>query len=75
MAGVLVLYYRFFETMPIMLRMGKISGRPYVRVMTYKTLVSSALKYLGDCSWEYTTLLLTKQYFNGVLSETTPLFK
>jgi hypothetical protein len=26
----------------------KISGRPYMRVMTYKTLVFLALKYLGN---------------------------
>jgi hypothetical protein len=75
MVGVPALYYRSLGTAPTLLRRGKISGKPYVRVITYKALVSPALKYLGDCHWEYTTLLLTKQYFYGVLLETTPLFK
>jgi hypothetical protein len=75
MARAPTLYYKSLGTVPTLLKMDKISVRPYVRVTTYKTLVSLALKYLGDCRREYTTLLLTKQHFYGVLSETTLLFK
>jgi hypothetical protein len=75
MARAPTLYYKSLWTEPTLLKRSKISVRPYVRIITYKTLVSPALKYLGDCRREYTTLLLTKQYFYGVLSETTPLFK
>jgi hypothetical protein len=42
------LYYRFLRTTPTLLRMCKISGKPYIRVMTYKILVFLALKYLGN---------------------------
>ena len=44
MAGVLALYYRFLGTASTLLRMGKISGRSYMRVMTYNALFFSALK-------------------------------
>ena len=39
MAGVLTLYYRSLGTALTLLRMGKISGRPYIGVMTYNILV------------------------------------
>ena len=44
MAGALALYYKFLRTASTLLRMGKISGRPYMRVMTYNALVFSALR-------------------------------
>jgi hypothetical protein len=45
MIGVLALYYRSLGTALTLLRMGNISSKPYIRVMTYKTLVFLALKY------------------------------
>ena len=39
MAGALALYYRSLGTASTLLRRGKISGRPYMRVMTYNALV------------------------------------
>ena len=60
MAGAPALYYKTLRTTPILLRMDDTSSRPYIRVMTYKTLVFPALKYLSDCHREYTTLLLIK---------------
>jgi hypothetical protein len=54
------LYYRSLGTASTLLKRDDISGSPYMRVITYKTLDFSALKYLGDCCLEYTTLLLTK---------------
>jgi hypothetical protein len=75
MAGALALYYKSLRTTSTLLRIDKILGRPYMKCMTDKALVSPALKYLGNCHREYTTLLLTNQYFYGVLSEITPLFK
>ena len=44
MAGALTLYYRSLGTASTLLRMGKISGRPYMKVMTYNALTFSALK-------------------------------
>ena len=35
MAGALALYYRSHGTASTLLRMGKISGRPYMRVITH----------------------------------------
>ena len=43
-AGALTLYYKSLGTASTLLRRGKISGRPYMRVMTYNALVFSALK-------------------------------
>jgi hypothetical protein len=44
MARVLALYYRSHETVPTLLRMGYISGRPYMRVTIYNELAFFALK-------------------------------
>ena len=44
MAGALALYYRLFGTASTLLRNDKISGRPYMGVMTYNALVFFALK-------------------------------
>ena len=38
MAGALTLYYRSLGTVSTLLREGNISGRPYMRVMTYNAL-------------------------------------
>jgi hypothetical protein len=54
MAGALALYYRSLGTAPTLLRMGNISSRPYMGVMTYNALAISALKYLGNYRWFYT---------------------
>jgi hypothetical protein len=51
MAGALALYYRSLRTAPTLLRMDNISGRPYMGVMTYKTLAFSTLKHLGNYCW------------------------
>ena len=48
MAGALALYYRSLGTASTLLRMGNISGRPYMRVMTYNALAFSTLKQLGN---------------------------
>jgi hypothetical protein len=48
MAGALALYYRSLGIASTLLRRGKISGRPYMGVMTYKALAFSALKRLGN---------------------------
>jgi hypothetical protein len=48
MAGTPAFYYRSLRIAPTLLRMGNISGRLYMRVMTYKALVFIALKYLGS---------------------------
>jgi hypothetical protein len=39
MAGAPTFYYRFFKTVPTLLRFDNISGRLYMIVMIYKTLV------------------------------------
>ena len=54
MAGALALYYRSLGTASTLLRRGKISGRPYMEVMTYNALVFSALKQLGNYHRFYT---------------------
>jgi hypothetical protein len=54
MARALTLCYRSLGTASTLLRMGNISGRPYMRVMTYKALDFSTLKQLGNYHWFYT---------------------
>jgi uncharacterized protein (DUF2237 family) len=54
MAGELVLYYRSLGTSPTLLRRDNISGRPRMRVMTYKALDFFALKQLGNYCKFYT---------------------
>jgi hypothetical protein len=54
MAGALALYYRSLEIAPTLLRMGNISDRPYMRVMTYNALAFFALKHLGNYRQFYT---------------------
>ena len=44
MTGALALYYGSLGTESTLLRRGKISGKPYMRVMTYNALFYSALK-------------------------------
>ena len=44
MARALALYHRSLGTASTLLRMGKISGKPYMGVMTYNALFISALK-------------------------------
>ena len=44
MARALALYYRSLWTTSTLLKMGKISGRPYMGVMTYNALLFSASK-------------------------------
>ena len=48
MVVALALYYRSLGTASTLLRRGKISGRPYMGVMTYNALVFFALKQLGN---------------------------
>jgi hypothetical protein len=54
MTRALALYYRSLGTIPIMLRMGNISGRPCMRVITYNALAFFALKQLGNYHQFYT---------------------
>jgi hypothetical protein len=58
MAGALALYYRFIGTASTLLRRGNISGRPCMRVMTYKALSFPASKQLGSYRRFYTIRLL-----------------
>ena len=54
MAWALALYYRSLGTASTLLRRGKISGKPYMRVITYNTLAFFALKQLGNYRQFYT---------------------
>jgi hypothetical protein len=54
MTGALTLYYRSIMTTSTLLRMDNISGRPCMRVMTYKTLSFSAFRQLGSYRRFYT---------------------
>jgi hypothetical protein len=54
MAGALALYYTSIKTVPTLLRMGNISSRLCIGVMTYNALAFSALKHLGNYHWFYT---------------------
>jgi hypothetical protein len=54
MAGALTLYYRSLGIASTLLRRGNISGRPYMGVMTYKTLSFPASKQLGSYRRFYT---------------------
>ena len=54
MAGVLALYYRSLGTAPTLLRIGNISGRQCIEVMTYNSLAFTALKQLGNYRRFYT---------------------
>jgi hypothetical protein len=49
-----MLYNRSLGTASILLRMGNISGRPCMKVMTYKALSFSASKQLGNYRRFYT---------------------
>jgi hypothetical protein len=55
MAGALALYYRSLGIAPNLLRMGNISGKPCMGVMTSNALAFSSLKYLGTYHQFYTT--------------------
>ena len=54
MVGAFALYYRSLGIVSTLLRNGKISGIPYMRVMTYNALVFSALKQLDNYRRFYT---------------------
>ena len=56
MVRTLALYYRSLGTASTLLRKGKISGRPYMGVMTYNALVFYALKQLGNFYRFYTII-------------------
>ena len=53
-AGALALYYRSLGTTSTLLRRDKISGRPYMGVMTYNALAFYALKKLRNYRQSYT---------------------
>ena len=75
MAGAPALYYRSLGIAPTLLRRGSISGKPYMRVMTYNVLAFLALKYLGSYRQYYTVSFENpKNLLNGVLTEVIPLF-
>jgi hypothetical protein len=68
MAGALTLYYRSLGTASTLLRMGNISDRPCVGVMTHKALYFFALKLLGNyCQFYTISLENPKNPLNGVL--------
>jgi hypothetical protein len=68
------LYYRSLGTSTNLLRRSNILGRPYIRVMTYKAVVFTALKYLGNCRHEYIAIYLTKPYFQWSINGDNPSF-
>jgi hypothetical protein len=69
-----VLYYRSLGTAPTLLRMSNISGKPYMRVMTYKALVLY-IKIPRRLLLVIHTFLQTKTLLYGVLTETTHPFE
>jgi hypothetical protein len=54
MVGALALYYRSLETASTLLKMGNISGRPCMGVMTYNAIAFSTLKHLDNYRQFYT---------------------
>jgi hypothetical protein len=74
MAGALALYYKSLRTASTLLRMGNISGRPYIVVMTYKVLAFSALKRLDNYCRFYTISFENLKQLNCVLTEVMPSF-
>jgi hypothetical protein len=46
LARALVLYYRSLRAVPTLLRRGNISGKPYMRVMTYNVLAFFCIKII-----------------------------
>jgi hypothetical protein len=54
MAEILALYYRPLGTVSTLLRIGNISGRQCMGVITYNVLTFSALKHLGNYLQFYT---------------------
>jgi hypothetical protein len=56
MTGVLTLYYKSLGAVPTLLRIGNISGKPYMRVITYNALAFSCIKIFGCYRRYYTTI-------------------
>jgi hypothetical protein len=74
MARALALYYRSLGTASTLLRMGNISGRPYMRVMTYKTLAFSTLKCLSNYRRFYTMSFGNPKTIKWCISESNAPF-
>jgi hypothetical protein len=74
MTGVLALYYRSIGIASTLLRRGNISGRPYMGVMTYKTLAFSALKHLGNYRRFYTISFENPKTIKWCISRGNALF-
>jgi hypothetical protein len=73
MVRALALYYRSLRIALTLLRMDNILSRPYIIVMTYKTLIFN-IKILRRLPPGVHHPLSNKQYFQGILMETTPHF-
>jgi hypothetical protein len=73
-AGALALYYRSLGIAPTLLRMGNMSGRPCIRVMTYNALAFSALKYLGNYRPFYIISLKTLKLIKWCISGGNAIF-
>ena len=75
MDGALALYYRSLRTEPTLMRMGNISGRPCMRVMTYNALAFLCIKIIRQLSSVlHHKLWKPKNLLNGVLTEVMPYF-
>jgi hypothetical protein len=74
MVGALTLYYRSLKIASTLLRRGNISGRPYMGVMTYKTLAFFALKCLGNYCRFYTISLENPKTIRWCISGGNALF-
>jgi hypothetical protein len=75
MARELALYYMSLGTASTLLRRGNISGRPYMGVITYKTLAFSALKRLGNYRRFYTVSLENPKTIRWCISVGNVLFR
>jgi hypothetical protein len=74
MVRALTLYYRSLGTASTLLRRGNISGKPYMGVMTYKTLAFSVLKCLGNYCQFYTNSLENPKTIRWCISGGNVLF-
>ena len=72
--GTLALYYRSLRTASTLLRRGKISGRPYMGVMTYNALAFSSLKQLGNYHRSYTISFENPKTYKWCINGDNALF-
>jgi hypothetical protein len=74
MAGAPTLYYRSLRIVQTLLRMGNISGRPYMRVMTYNALAFLCIKTIRQWSPLLHHKLWTLKPIKWCINEGSALF-